>query len=134
MSMKKGTRPDTAMSERAKEPGAACRRTTNSENDSITSAPLEQELHIADFLSHGQENAIPLRELKNLLHLNGRTVRLMIRAERLSGTPILSDNQTGYYLPGNDQERTRCIRSMKRRAAEIVRAADAIEGAADIGE
>ena len=134
MSEKKGTRPDVAASERAKEPGVACRQTTNSTSDDTTFTPLGQELHIANFLSHGQENAIPLRELKNLLHLNGRTVRLMIRAERLSGTPILSDNQTGYYLPGNDQERTRCVRSMKRRAAEIVRAADAIEGAADIGE
>ena len=134
MSEKKGTRPDVAASERAKEPGAACRQATTSIDKSTTSTSPGQELHIADFLSHGQENAIPLRELKNLLHLDGRTVRLMIRAERLSGTPILSDNRTGYFLPGNDHERARCVRSMRRRAAEIVRAADAIEEAVSIGE
>ena len=108
---------------------AGTEQTTTSVDKSITSKSPGQELHIADLLSHGQENAIPLRELKNLLHLDGRTVRLMIRAERLSGTPILSDNRTGYFLPGNDHERARCVRSMRRRAAEIVRAADAIEGA-----
>lgn len=92
-----------------------------------TSPPLGQR--VSDYLLPGQQNAIPLRHLKDLLHLDGRKVRLMIRAERLSGTPILADNQTGYYLPGNDHERARCVRSMRRRAAEIVRAADAIEGA-----
>ncbi|MDE6588821.1 MAG: hypothetical protein K2K53_00450 [Oscillospiraceae bacterium] len=61
--------------------------------------------------------------------MDERTVRLMIRAERLSGTPILADNQTGYYLPGNDHERAQCVRSMRRLAAEIFKAADAIEKA-----
>lgn len=94
----------------------------------ITDASSRQAVHIADFLSPGQQNAVPLKHLKDLLHLDGRKIRLMIRAERLAGTPILADNQTGYYLPGNDHERARCARSMRRRAAEIVRAADAIEG------
>lgn len=83
-------------------------------------------MKVVDFLSPGQQNAVPLKHLKDLLHLDGRKVRLMIRVERLAGTPILSDNQTGYYLPGNDRKRTRCVRSMRRRAAEIVKAADAI--------
>lgn len=129
MNDKKNARPDVAASERAKAEMVALAGTTFPKADFITPTPPGQGLHIADLLSHGQENAIPLRELKNLLHLDGRTVRLMIRAERLSGTPILSDNRTGYFLPGNDHERVRCVRSMRRRAAEIVKAADAIEGA-----
>lgn len=94
-----------------------------------TPAPTGARVYIADFLSPGQQNAIPLKHLKDLLHLDGRKVRLMIRAERLAGTPICEDSQSGYYLPGNDHERAQCVRSMRRRAAEIVRAADAIEGA-----
>lgn len=93
------------------------------------SPPPGQAVHIADFLLPGQQNSVSLKQLKKLLDLDGRTIRLMIRAERLAGTPILADNQTGYFLPGNDREWVQCVRSMKRRAAEIVRAADAIEGA-----
>lgn len=92
-----------------------------------TPAPAGARAHIADFLNPGQQNAVPLKHLKDLLHLDGRKIRLMIRAERLAGTPILADNQTGYYLPGSDHERAQCVRSMRRRAAEIARAADAIE-------
>lgn len=125
MSAKKNTRPDVAASERAKEPGQASRQGHASTHNDTTSPPPGQR--ISDFLLPGQQNAVPLRHLKDLLHLDGRKVRLMIRAERLAGTPILADNQTGYYLPGNDHERARCVRSMRRRAAEIVKAADAIE-------
>ena len=90
-----------------------------------TSPPPGQK--VSDYLLRGQQNAVPLRRLKELLDLDGRTIRLMIRSERLHGTPILADCVSGYYLPGDDHERARCVRSMRRRAAEIVRAADAIE-------
>lgn len=96
-------------------------------HNDTTSPPPGQR--VSDYLLPGQQNAVPLKHLKDLLRLDGRTVRLMIRAERLAGTPILADNQTGYYLPGDDYERARCVRSMRRRAAEIIRASDAIEGA-----
>lgn len=116
------------------EMGSASKHTTISPAfECTTIAPSRQAVKIADFLSPGQQNAVPLKHLKELLDLDGRTIRLMIRSERLHGTPILADCVGGYYLPGNDLERARCVRSMRRRAAEIVRAADAIEGAADIG-
>ncbi|MCI6567295.1 MAG: hypothetical protein MSF32_00085 [Dysosmobacter sp.] len=82
---------------------------------------------ISRLLSHGRENAVPLRHLTAMTKLDGRTVRAMIAAERLAGVPILSDNSTGYYLPGNAAEKERFIRSMKHRAKEIERAAEAIE-------
>ena len=82
---------------------------------------------ISRLLSHGRENAMPLRHLTAMTKLDGRTVRAMIAAERLAGVPILSDNSTGYYLPGNAAEKERFIRSMKHRAKEIDRAAEAIE-------
>lgn len=109
------------------ETGAASRQATTSNNHDTTTIPQGQGFRVADFLLPGQQNAVPLKRMKELLDLDGRTIRLMIRSERLQGTPILADNQTGYYLPGNDHERARCVRSMRRRAAEIVKAADAIE-------
>ena len=84
---------------------------------------------ISRLLSHGRENAIPLRHITAMTKLDGRAVRAMIAAERLAGVPILSDNSTGYYLPGDDAEKVRFIRSMKHRAKEIERAAEAIEKA-----
>lgn len=86
---------------------------------------------ISRLLSHGRANAAPLRHLTAMTKLDGRTVRAMIAAERLAGTPILSDNSTGYYLPGDDAEKVKFIRSMRHRAREIERAAEAIEKARD---
>lgn len=104
---------------------------------STTPAPTGARVHIADFLSKGEAHAIPLRHLRDLLHLPARTVRLMIRAERMGGTPILESSKAdgGYYLPDSDHERERCVQRLRRRAAEIVAVADAIERAgADFGE
>ncbi len=90
---------------------------------------MAEPMRIADLLSHGQENAVPLRQLMAETGADGRTIRGKIAAERLAGVPILSDNSTGYYLPGNEGERERFVRSMRHRAQEIERAAEAIERA-----
>lgn len=83
--------------------------------------------HISSLLSTGQKNAVPRRHLQKVTGYDGRTVRRMIFEERLAGIPILADNQTGYYLPATQEEKQRCVRSMKHRAEEIKRAARAIE-------
>lgn len=95
--------------------------------DHCTSNPVAGQIKISDFLSAGQENAVPIRHLKTVTGLDGRTVRLMIQRERLAGVPILADNQTGYFLPANEDEQQRCVRSMKHRAGEIIKTAQAIE-------
>ena len=100
---------------------------------STTTPQPGQGLRVADFLSRGQQNAIPLKHLKDLLHLNGRKVRLMIRAERLAGTPICEDSKSGYYVPSNIGERDLCAKRLRHRAAQIIKVADAI-AAADISE
>lgn len=82
---------------------------------------------ISELLLYGRENAIPRRELERLTGLDGRTVRLMIEAERQAGTPILSDCSTGYYLPGNEREWAEFVCFMQRRTGEIMRTAQAIE-------
>ena len=126
MREQKKTRPAGGTAERVAET-AACSRAAISCNNSITAA-VGRQRKVSDFLSHGQENAVPLRHLKTLLGVNGRTVRLMIESERRSGTPICADNLTGYYLPANEDEKAACVRSMRHRAGEILRTAQAIEG------
>ena len=130
MSTKEKTRPGAGTPERATET-AACSRVAISCNYSTTSAAGRQR-KVSDFLSHGRENAVPLRHLKTLLDADGRTVRLMIQHERLTGTPICADNLTGYYLPANEEEKSACVRSMRHRAAEIIKTALAIERGAGL--
>lgn len=133
MSTKKNARPDIAVSERAKEPGQASRQGRTSTSHDTTASPQGQAVKIADFLSNGEAHAIPLRHLRDLLHLPARTVRLMIRQERLSGVPILESSRAtgGYYLPKSTNERDLCAKRLRHRAAQIIKAADAI-AAADI--
>ena len=56
-------------------------------------------------------------------------VRKQIHIERRRHIPILSNNLDGYYLPSSKEEKDRCVDSLRRRAAEILEAADAIEKA-----
>ena len=122
----KRARPDAATSRRA---GQEKQRTSsNSRNKHITQAPGGQ-WGIADLLLPGRENAIPRRELERLTGLDGRTVRLMIERERREGRPILADTAPGYYLPATEHERAACVRSMRHRAGEIMKSAQAIEQA-----
>lgn len=100
----------------------------NFQNDCTLSMAGNQG-RISDFLSRGQENSVSLQELQQWTGIDGRIIRRKIATERLQGIPILADNQTGYYLPATEEERKRCVRSMKHRAKEIYKAAQAIETA-----
>ena len=128
MNRENKTRPSVGALGRAVETGSASRADTTSNHDSTTSIPRAQA-KIADLLLPGRENAIPRRELEKLTGLDGRTVRLMIERERREGRPILADNATGYYLPATEHERAACVRSMRHRAGEIMKSAQAIEQA-----
>ena len=123
MSAEKKPHPTAATVERA-EAGAETGQATTSTDDFTTATGSRQR--ISDLLGHGQSAAVPLRHLKELAGLPGREVRRMIQAERLRGIPILSDNINGYYLAGDAQEREKFIKSMRGRAAEIVKVAEAV--------
>lgn len=82
---------------------------------------------IADLLLQGQENAIPLRQLKTMTGRRGRDLRKQIERERRRGVPILADCKSGYFLPDGEDEKARCVRSMRGRAKEILITAAAIE-------
>ena len=128
---KKAARGATNTTDSRVETGPASQAVPHLHHKDTTPAPSGARVHIADFLSRGETHAIPLRHLRDLLHLPARKIRLMIRAERMNGTPILESSKAdgGYYLPGNDHERARCVQRLRRRAAEIVKVADAIEEA-----
>ena len=119
MSAKEKARPAGGTAGQAAENNAGCKIP---QDDYTTDAGP-----ISRLLSHGRENAVPLRHLTAMTKLDGRTVRAMIAEERLAGAPILADNSTGYFLPASEDEKAQFIRSMKHRAKEIERVAEDIE-------
>lgn len=84
-------------------------------------------LRISDILGRGQTEALPLRHLVEVTGWDGRTVRRMIERERRQGIPILCDNKAGYFLPADEDEVTVCVKSLRKRAGEIMKTATAIE-------
>ena len=61
---KKNARPDVGASERAKEPGQASRQGRASiHNDTTSPSPGQR---VSDYLLPGQQNAVPLKYLKDL--------------------------------------------------------------------
>ena len=127
MSTKAKTRPGAGTPERAAETAAFGEAAISCNYFSTAAAGRQRK--VSDLLGCGRENAIPLRHLKRLLAVDGRTVRLMIERERRAGIPICADNATGYYLPSTSDEKAACVRSMRHRAGEIMRTARAIERA-----
>ena len=121
---KRKTRPDVAASERA-EMGIAS-QCSFPDFDCNSLAPRGQ-WQIADLLPYGQANAVPLRSLVSMTGLDRRKVRLMISRERMKGVPIVSDNANGYFIAETQTERESFYRSMRHRAQEIMKAADAVE-------
>nr|WP_325186467.1 hypothetical protein [uncultured Oscillibacter sp.] len=124
----KKSRPGDCSTRTAAETGTACETASNSIFHDTTAAEVRQ-IQIAGFLLKGAENAVTRCHLRQLIGLSDRDLRRRIQEERLSGVPILSDSKSGYYLPANDGERARFIRSMRGRAQEIEAVAAAVEGA-----
>ena len=70
---------------------------------------------------------LTLRDLSRLTGLDGRSVRREIERERRAGAPIVSEAGRGYWM-GSPVEVRRFVRSMRRRASEIIRTAEAVRG------
>lgn len=124
MNKRKNARPEAAISGRAKR--ESTQESNNSHNQFTTAADGGQEV-VSSLLLKGRSNALHLADLVRLTGWPERDVRKAIQRERQRGSPILSDNKSGYFLPGNEQERALCVRSLRHRAHEILRAAACIE-------
>lgn len=126
MSRKENARPEAATSERAKRESAWTGG--NSRNQSTTAADGGQGA-VSSLLLEGRSNALHLADLVRLTGWPERDVRKAIQRERQRGSPILSDNKNGYFLPQSEAEKVRFVHSMRHRAKEILRAANAVERA-----
>ncbi len=82
---------------------------------------------ISEYLHPGGETALSMGELKALTGLPAREVRRFIQLERLKGVPIVTGHTGGYYIAESERDLARFVRSMRHRANEILRVAEAIE-------
>lgn len=120
---RENARPEAATSERAKRESAWTGG--NSRSQHTTAADGGQGL-VSSLLLEGQSNALHLADLVRLTGWPERDVRKAIQRERQRGIPILSDNKNGYFLPQSEIEKAQFVRSMRCRAREILRAANAV--------
>lgn len=78
---------------------------------------------VHEFLCAGSGNAVPGRELVNLLQLrNLRELTQAIEKERRGGFPICASTDSanpGYYLPETTEELSRYIGSLDRRLQNV---------------
>lgn len=98
----------------------------------FTTANIGSQLKIADYLGHSEENALTITDLERLTGRRSREIRKDIEAERRAGILIVSDNKSGYWLTDDPAEVARFTRSMRHRAGEIMRTAQAIERGAGL--
>ena len=94
---------------------------------SITIAQKPQG--ISALLLHGEANAVSMSYLASITGQTPREIRRQVQLERQAGVCICINNRDGYYLAETEAEREACARSMRRRAIEVYKTAQAIERA-----
>lgn len=122
---RKNARPEAATSERAKRESAW---TGGNSRNQFTTATDGGQGVVSSLLLKGRSNALHLADLVRITGWPERDVRKAIQRERQRGSPILSDNRSGYFLPQSEAEKAQFVRSMRCRAREILRAANAVAG------
>lgn len=126
MNAKKETHPTAATVERAEQETACGARFPHS--DSTT--PETGRQAVSDLLCAGEQNGKTLKQLKEILGGDGRSIRAQIERERRD-IPILS-GQTGYFLPEREDEVRRFCASMRHRARQVWATASNVEKAAGL--
>lgn len=84
---------------------------------------------VSALLLHGETNAVPMSYLTSITGQTPREIRRQVQLERQAGVCICINNRDGYYLAETEAEREACARSMRRRAIEVYKTAQAIERA-----
>lgn len=85
------------------------------------------DLKISDYLPTGKQNAVPSKELADMLGFDTvRELQKAIERERRTGAVILSTctDGGGYFLPADESEIKEFIRTLSNRAKNTQRAID----------
>ncbi len=91
-------------------------------------------MKIADYLPTGKQNAVPSKELADLLGFDTvRELQKAIERERQAGAVILSTctDGGGYFLPADESEIKEFIRTLSNRAKHTRRSMESAQDALD---
>ena len=81
--------------------------------------PKTTQPGIERFLMRGRENAMTVGELEQLTELHHRQITKAIQDARRRGIPILSTAfPGGYFIAATEEEKQRCLRSLRHRENE----------------
>lgn len=130
MADKKSASPDVGASRLADDGTTVCGASGSTVH--FTTVENLGQVVISKLLGRGPNEALTGKELANQIGEDTRTVREMIEAERRRGIPVLSDCRNGYFLPADEAEAERFVRSMRHRAHQILTTAAAVERAMGI--
>jgi hypothetical protein len=123
MSEKKRASTNTAMLAEAAETATLGGAAVSYDNHTTLPGDCQR---IYKLLQRGEENALSARDISKMTGLDTRYVRGLISKVRRTDLCILSSPH-GFYLPGTQEERARCVRSLRHRAGEIMKTARAVE-------
>lgn len=134
MTRKKDARPADGAAEQAAEQVQASRQGHTSDSDFTTGNAGRQVFKtvIADFLGTGEQNGQTMKQLREILDADSRSIRARVERERRD-TPILS-GQSGYYLPATEDEVRQFCASMRHRARQVWASAANVERAAGLAQ
>lgn len=90
-------------------------------------------LRIYDFLPTGRDNAIPSKQLAQIMGFRSvRELQKAVEAERAAGAVILCDpHGSGYYRSEDPEELRRFVRTLNARASNTMKAATSAQKALD---
>ena len=93
--------------------------TTLSDSDSST-VRRKNQFRIEKVLLRGSDIARPIRDLVELTGLTPRMVTKAVQDARRRGVAVISSsNPGGFFLAENEDERQRCLRSLRHRKQEL---------------
>ena len=128
---KKETRSGAGTPERASEKVLSAGQNTLSVEDNTTETKRRQIGRVYESLPSGKENAIPGRELANLLGISDlRNLTAQIERERRAKLPICAaqgSDGAGYYKAATPEELEEYIRTLGSRAYNLRRTIERLE-------
>ena len=78
----------------------------------------KSQFQIENFLLRGQDNALSVSTLERITGRSARRIGAAVQDARRRGVPVISMPSGGFFLAASEEERSRCLRSLRHRRAE----------------
>ena len=83
-----------------------------------TTTAHKSQFLIENFLLRGQDNALSVSTLERITGRSARRIGAAVQDARRRGVPVISMPSGGFFIASSEEERSRCLRSLKHRRSE----------------